>query len=735
MKRIVSRVVLTAALAASSLVSPVALRAESQPAGEIRAEAIKDQALQGFRDGKWSETSELITKAAQVSNDPQLARMSQWIAQFEAQRRSFAAERLKQYEEAVADVNKLRDAGHEAFALRAAARAYVLADDKEKFHDQQWVKDLITKSVALAGEFEQACNWVAASQVYQDLGAIEPANPLWKERLKLVTRRIRLLGTYAPDNLKAQADAEIERRLAADAILKPTTQPTTKPTTEPNDSFRIEWRDMVKGIQVEMLRDALRHARRNYWRDVSYVDLLTGGLEGMRAVATTPGLEVAFPKLADATRRELFVTAVNGLLADVAKAKSPNDDSLMGSTITLLWQANRESIDLPESVFASEFADGAFAKLDDFTSMIWPYDVEEFNKSTQGEFQGVGIQIDLEEDGSLKVVSPLEDTPAFRHGIKAGDIITHINGKNAKGITVSQAVKNITGPAGTTVQLTVLSPDGTTKVYDIKRETIKVASVKGWFHKPGGGWDYMIDPEQKIGYIRLTNFTKSTTDEMRYALNDLRAAGARALILDLRYNPGGLLNAATEVCDRFLPGGDIVSTRSDREQSGPPPIVAGFDKDDVDLPMVVLVNQYSASASEIVSGALRDHKRALIVGERTFGKGSVQMLFQVDGRSAFLKLTTSHYYLPGGTCIHRDENSEKWGVEPDVTVTMTTEQMRAAIDARSNQDVLRDVNDAAPTTQPLADGATAKKPLLEVDPQLSAAVLMLRLQLAGGGHM
>src|SRR5690606_19020468 len=303
---------------------------------------------------------------------------------------------------------------------------------------------------------------------------------------------------------------------------------------------------------------------------------------------------------------------------------------------------------------------------------------------------GVGIQIQSDDDGSLRVVSPLEDSPAYRAGIKAGDIVTHIDGRSAKGITLNQAVKRITGERGTTVVLTVRSQDGTVRDYAIRRDIIKVASVKGWIHRPGGGWDYFIDPDNRIGYVRLTNFTRTTSDDLKEAMKTLRAEGARGLILDLRYNPGGLLQAATEVADMFLDGGTIVSTRADRHTPNPPTVtIAHHDKDEFDLPTVVLVNQYSASASEIVSAALKDQGRALIVGEATFGEGSVQMPVPLSNREAYLKLTTSHYCLPNGRCIHREENSQEWGVDPDVVIEMTPEQMRAAIDARQELDVLR----------------------------------------------
>jgi carboxyl-terminal processing protease len=201
------------------------------------------------------------------------------------------------------------------------------------------------------------------------------------------------------------------------------------------------------------------------------------------------------------------------------------------------------------------------------------------------------------------------------------------------------------------------------------------------------------------------------------------------MILDLRNNPGGLLPAATEVCDRFLSEGTIVFTRGEREMPGQPPIEARKG-DEVALPVVVLVNQFSASASEIVSGALQDQKRALVVGERTFGKGSVQMLFPLANRSAALKLTTSHYYLPSGRNIHKEDNAQTWGVEPDLVVEMTTDQMRAAQQARQELEVLYDSRSAQQTAS-TGPATQTSKDLLAADAQLSAAVLLLRLQLAG----
>jgi carboxyl-terminal processing protease len=703
-------------------------------------EELKAQAFKALRAGQFDRSSELLGKAAAGANDPTLSQMAAWTKGFESQRQTFAAERRKQFDKAIDDVKKLLDHKKREYALDYIARAYLLADDKKAFRNEAWVDALVKETISLAKTYEGQEQWLKALRLYSDLGSVEPANPEWKEKLKTATRRIRLLAMYNPDQFKKIQESEVTEREVIDRFIKPSTQPATKPASNPadddrDDSFKSDWRQTLKGIQTVMLMDALVDARTNYYREVSYRDLGLGGLSGLKLLATTKGLEAAFPGLKDSAKKRAFVARLDEWLGEMKNSTAQNEQYKLRRAIEAVSRSNDDTVRLPEEVFVSEFADGAFGELDPFTSMIWPSDIEEFNKTTQGEFSGVGIQIQLDDDGSLRVVSPLEDSPGYRAGIKAGDIITRINGKSAKGISLNQAVKNITGKSGTKVKLTIRSEDSTVKDYEIVRQTIKVASVKGWRHLPGGGWDYFIDPQNKIGYMRMTNFTKMTSEELDRAILEMQAQGVKGLIFDLRYNPGGLLTAATEVSDKFLSGGTIVSTRADRDTPNQPTEArAKNDTDEVgDLPMVVLVNQYSASASEIVSGALKDQKRAMIVGERTFGKGSVQMLFPLAGRSAYLKLTTSHYYLPSGKCIHREENSTEWGVDPDVTVEMTPEQMRAAIDARQELDVLRngDAHAEKPPEKDKDGKIKEKKDPLESDAQLSAALLLLRLQLAG----
>ncbi len=745
MKNLVRHWLVIAAVLFSGILNAGMLSAPVSAQEVASVQQLKDEAMKAVQGGDFDRTMQLLTQAASLSPDPSVAQMKTWLSQFAAQRQVFTTERRKEYDKAVANVQKLLQHGKDGFAIDAAAKAYLLTDDKTAFRKEKWVDDLVASTTVLAEKYRQSEQWLKALRLYSDLSSIEPANPQWKEKLKSASRRMRLLALYNPDEFKARQEAETKEREEAEAIVKPTTRPTTKPKDDDEEkleSYKIDWHDTLKGVQFDMLWDALEDARTNYYREVNYRQMMNGGLKSLEAIATTQGLEKAFPLLSDQTKRQAFLEAIRKGQAEMAEAGDNGEKLAARTVLAELRAANRASIALPEEVLVSEFSDGALAELDPFSNIIWPSDLEEFNKTTQGEFSGVGVQIQSDDDGSLRVVSPLEDTPAYKAGLKAGDIITHVNGKNIKGITVNQAVKKITGPVGTDVTLTVRSPDGNAKDYTIRRETIKVASIKGWSHRPTGGWDYFVDPKEKIGYVRLTNFTRTTSDDLDKAMEDMQTDGVRALILDLRYNPGGLLPSAIDVVDKFIKQGVIVSTRADRDTPNQPTVAtAKGDGQETKLPMVVLVNQYSASASEIVSGALKDQHRAIIIGERSFGKGSVQMLFPISGRTAYLKLTTSHYYLPSGRCLHREENSTSWGVDPDVAIEMTPEQMRSALDVRQELDVLRDASD--PTTVPsrllkredvpaVVREAIAKKDSLLVDPQLSAAVLVLRLQLAGG---
>lgn len=286
----------------------------------------------------------------------------------------------------------------------------------------------------------------------------------------------------------------------------------------------------------------------------------------------------------------------------------------------------------------------------------------QFNEQVGGEFTGIGAEIGIHED-RLMIVSPLDDSPAMKAGLKPGDLVLEIDGQNTLGLSIDEAVGRIKGKDGTTVRLKVLHPDGEEQTVAITRARIKFTTVRGYRRNPGNGYDYMIDPQRKIAYLRLTQFGENSLQEVEDTLAKLKSQGMKALIFDLRNNGGGLLEGAAGISDLFLNGGKtIVSTKG----KGPATETLQSTNKTMlpDLPLVVLINGNSASASEIVAGAMIDNGRALLVGSRTYGKGSVQQLLPLANETAALKLTTAYWYMPSGKMIHRKEDAKRWGVDP-----------------------------------------------------------------------
>lgn len=303
----------------------------------------------------------------------------------------------------------------------------------------------------------------------------------------------------------------------------------------------------------------------------------------------------------------------------------------------------------------------------------------EFNDHVSGQFSGIGAEVGLQDD-RLLIIAPLDDSPAWRSGVLPGDIVLQIDGYDTLGIDLFDAVKRLKGEAGTDVTIKVRHIDGTVQTLTITRETIEVETVRGYRRNPGNGFDYMIDPTNGIAYLRLTQFGENSASEVGERLKKLEQAGMRALIFDLRDNGGGLLDQAVGIADLFLAEGQaIVSTQGRAEQ----PVLTMSTRQTMlpDLPVVVLVNGLSASASEIVAGALLDNNRSLIVGTRSFGKGSVQQLVPLNGGTSAMKLTTAYWYMPSGRLIHRQADADQWGVDPSpgCVVAMDEDQMRAML--------------------------------------------------------
>jgi carboxyl-terminal processing protease len=372
---------------------------------------------------------------------------------------------------------------------------------------------------------------------------------------------------------------------------------------------------------------------------------------------------------------------------------------------------------------------GMLAGLDPHSSYLNEEEYRDLQVGTSGEFGGLGIEVGM-EDGFVKVIAPIDDTPAQRAGLKAGDMIVRIDEKPVKGMGLNEAVNLMRGKPGTTITLTVMREGGDRPLkIELVRDVIHVASVKNRTLEPG------------YGYIRISHFQSRTSEDLLKALAELKkesGGSLKGLVLDLRNNPGGVLNSAVSVSDAFLTGGLIVYTKGRVEDSelqfkaGPDDVLKG-------APIVVLVNGGSASASEIVAGALQDQKRAIIMGTQTFGKGSVQTIIPIDNKSA-LKLTTARYYTPSGRSI------QAHGIAPDIPLPRAelTLAQEGGVARLKEADLVRHLDEAgdgsdATKAKPKADGEDAskgkesdkgkegpQKPLAAEDYQLSEALNVLK---------
>ena len=356
---------------------------------------------------------------------------------------------------------------------------------------------------------------------------------------------------------------------------------------------------------------------------------------------------------------------------------------------------------------------------DPHTDFLSPEDLERFERQVRGEFSGIGAEVDIDEqEGRVRIITPLPDSPAWHAGVMAGDVITRIESESTLNMSLPEAVDRLTGEEGTDVTFTVRR-NGEEHQITVTRQRIRVQSVRGLTRGENQRFEHMLDRERGIGYIWLTQFNERTLEEMTAVIDELKADGLEALIVDVRFNPGGLLDEAREVVDLFLPrGARIVSVRSrdgteQRLDARREPMVND------DIPVVIVVNEASASAAEILAGALKDHDRALIVGSRTFGKGSVQQVRMLEGGQGALKMTNAYYYLPSGRLLHRRDDSETWGVDPSAGayVGVSRDEQRQWLDRRRENDALRPDDNGQPA--PLTPERIEEDLL---DPQLAAAL-------------
>ena len=355
---------------------------------------------------------------------------------------------------------------------------------------------------------------------------------------------------------------------------------------------------------------------------------------------------------------------------------------------------------------------GMLQSLDPHSSYLSADSYKDMQVKTKGKFGGLGIEITM-EDGVVKVVSPIDDTPAAKAGMKSGDLIIGVDGESIRGLTINEAVSKLRGPVGSKVIITVVRDKKDPYEIEIKRDIINIKSVKHNIIK-------------NIGYVRLTTFSDTTTSGLEKALTEIKkniGNKFQGLILDLRNNPGGLLNQSISVADAFLNQGEIVSTqgRNDDDTSR----VFAKKGDLINgQPLVVLINSGSASASEIVAGALKDHSRAIIIGTRSFGKGSVQSIIPLAGNGA-MRLTTARYFTPSGISIQAK------GIEPDIIVEAGVTELKKAKNDNRREENLRGALDKKKNSKKTEIDTDSDKPLTPLekllqDNQISRAVDMIR---------
>ncbi len=371
--------------------------------------------------------------------------------------------------------------------------------------------------------------------------------------------------------------------------------------------------------------------------------------------------------------------------------------------------------DVQDRKLIEDAINGMLTALDPHSSFMNARAFRDTQIQTRGEFGGLGIEVTM-ENGLVKVVSPIDDTPAFRAGIKPNDFISHLDGEQVQGLTLQEAVERMRGPVNSQIKLTIRRGQQEPFEVSIARAIIRIQSVRS-------------RTEGDLGYIRITSFTEQTDQGLRNAVTRIKeqlGPKLRGVVLDMRNNPGGLLDQAIAVSDAFLEKGEIVSTRGRRSEDAQRynakagDILSG-------LPMVVLVNGGSASASEIVAGALQDHRRAILLGTRSFGKGSVQTIIPLGGQGA-LRLTTARYYTPSGRSIQAS------GIDPDIVVDQARLEKIDAPPTRRESDLrgaLRNPN--APTNpgpqpgqQPAPQSADDTAPDQPADYQLTRAFDLLR---------
>lgn len=637
--------------------------------------------------------------------------------------------------------------GQATKALRYAVELHMLSVKNAAQDDKAALlaSPRIEKLTRLAGDAARASevrgDWLMSAELFARLNMLYE-DGRFKKDAKRLGDRLSLIRLYAPQRMWELRNA----RRAADAL-------------PPLPAFNVageDFNDKLRGISAPMVLEAVRRAAHLHVERTPMRALLLGGLDAIKIMATTPDLEAAFPGVTDAAARARLLAFVDEQEGKLNADEGVVSDYAASALLTALVEVNRASVKIPEVSLLHEFGNGAFSRLDDYSQIVWPDELSRFRRMTQGSFVGVGVQIQMDDERQLiKVVAPLDDTPAQEAGVRAGDLIKKVGAADATGMTLDQAVEQITGTPGTKVTI-VMERDGQDITFELVRKRIPLDTVKGWVRTgpKATDWNWFIDPKNKIGYLRLSGFIQSTANssarEVRAAIQEMQKQGVRGLIFDLRFNPGGLMDQAVKIVNMFVDQGTIVYTETAggvREQTES--AVRG-QAIAASLPMVVLINDNSASASEIVAGALKHYAdtgrvNVIVLGDQSFGKGSVQNVMPLTNRGdAEMRLTTQYYFLPNGQRVHKRDGSPVWGVMPHVKVEMLPQMVSDSMLLRIEADLPKEASRVKPKkpaagaddgeeVSTVLDGPIDPARLLTepLDLQLQTALVLLQAEVTG----
>lgn len=595
-------------------------------------------------------------------------------------------------------------------ALLYAQSAMANAANEATFRNEPWLKEIVDHVLQEIQQHKDRHEWRDALALYDLLHDLFPDNDDFKQGYDFCRKRAHLDFIYGKDSK--------------------------------------DWKPSLYDISPDAVFEVIDRISNDYVDEPNWRLLCSSAIDNLLIMAKTPTLKETFPTLGEDDLVARFTRRLEGYKTRDIERNEAFSSRHAKSLFRNVMNVNAETIDLPTEVLVDEFVAGLLDPMDEFTSVIWPSEVDEFNKQTRGEFVGVGIQITQEPGKPVRVESPLPDSPAYNAGIKPGDFITKVDGVSTVDMSINDAVRKITGVAGTTVTLSIL--DENTQVereVPLKRSQIRIRTVKGDTRDPARptGWNYFIDEKERIGYIRISGFMDDTVKDLRAALDQLHNENCRGLILDLRFNPGGLLTSAVEMCEVFLGANARIVQTKGRSRHQNMELHAQKGKENYNFPMIVLINEYSASASEIVAGALSGLKEACVIGSRSFGKGSVQNLIPILGGRAYLKLTTAHYYVPDADMpagdqwylLHRKEHAKTWGVEPHIKVDLIPQETAKVLRLRRERDLLKGKNQDLIPDEVLDRRASSEPPehfpedsMPDVDPQLVAAMNVMRMKLA-----